>query len=222
MTLTPTAALVGLTMTAAAHTQTAGVIDLNCTVGGSGVVGFDLAMTSKATGLANGESMYGLSLSITGDDNDDAGANLYALNLGCVATGSASKYGLYIGDTDFTCGVYNAATSYFSGTVTCNAALQMGDTKALSTGLLDDDYFTLSAVDNDTDLAVECARLVGAAEPVMDLVRARMGTTAHAADVGHRGMMYRVEGGAGVPDKIYMIGKNSADAYEAILVGTGS
>jgi hypothetical protein len=37
LTLTPTAALVGLTMTAALQTNTAGVIDLNCTAAATGV-----------------------------------------------------------------------------------------------------------------------------------------------------------------------------------------
>ena len=40
----------------------------------------------------------------------------------------------------------------------------VSDTQAINTGIVDDDYFTIGAVDNDTNLIVEVARVQGAAE----------------------------------------------------------
>jgi hypothetical protein len=160
--------------------------------------------------------MYAHSISLNGDAQDHALSILYGINFGYTANGGAgSARALYIPAT-YTHGLYSLAPTYLG------AAVTVADEQSINTGVADDDYFMLKAVDNDDQSLVECARLKGAAEPHFLMERARFGTTAHAADAGHRGMMYVVEGGAGVPDKLYMVGKNTADAYEAILVATGS
>jgi len=46
------------------------------------------------------------------------------------------------------------------------------DTKKLSTGLANDDYFTIEAVDNDTSTSVEVAKVLGASEPEFGISRA--------------------------------------------------
>ncbi len=101
------------------------------------------------------------------------------------------------------------------------ADTRIADTKKLSTGIVDDDYYTLNAVDNDDQSLVEVARVVGAVEPHLLLERAKWGLTVHAADVGHRGFMYFVEGAGGVADKLYAIMKSVGDTYSAVQVAIG-
>ena len=62
---------------------------------------------------------------------------------------------------------------------------------------------------------VEIARLQGAAEPHILLTHPKIGNVASlpTASADFRGFMYRVEGGAGAKDILYVCEKNTADAY---------
>ena len=62
---------------------------------------------------------------------------------------------------------------------------------------------------------VEVARLQGAAEPYILLTHPKIGSVASlpTASANFRGFMYRVEGGAGAKDILYVCEKNTADAY---------
>ena len=62
---------------------------------------------------------------------------------------------------------------------------------------------------------VEVARLQGAAEPYILLTHPKIGSVASlpTASADFRGFMYRVEGGAGAKDILYVCEKNTADAY---------
>lgn len=97
----------------------------------------------------------------------------------------------------------NVATAYFKPLDADNAAILL---QARDTGVG----------------GVEIGRLQGADVAHLLLTRGKFGVTVHAADVAHRGLMYRVEGGAGVPDKLYCVMKNTLDAYEATQVAVGS
>lgn len=111
-TLTPTAAVVGLTLTAALQTNTAGVLDLNCTVGATGVVGIDISMTTPAAGLGSGESMYAHNVALVGDAQDDAAAIVYGLNFGWTANGGAATARALNVPATFTYGLYSLADIY--------------------------------------------------------------------------------------------------------------
>ena len=52
-----------------------------------------------------------------------------------------------------------------AGTLNFPLGVTMGDTKAINTGLANDDYFTIGAVDNDDNLIDEMMRFVGSATP---------------------------------------------------------
>lgn len=112
LTVTPVAASVGLLMTASAYTNTAGVIDINCTVGGSGVVGHDVSMTTPAAGLGNLESMYAYNCVLVGDAQDNAGANVYGINFGWTANGGAAISTALNVPATFTYGLYTLADIY--------------------------------------------------------------------------------------------------------------
>lgn len=99
--------------------------------------------------------------------------------------------------------------------------LIMADTKAINTGLVDGDYYSFGAVDNDTNTITEVARITGAAQPSIDLKLGRFGTAALGADAAHRGMFYFTEGGAGVADLLYCIMKGADNNYSAIQVAVG-
>src|SRR3990167_7195993 len=60
-----------------------------------------------------------------------------------------------------------------SGNLVLNGLI-INDTKAIKTGLVDDDYVLLQAVDNDTNALVEVARLTGAATPTLDILAGRL------------------------------------------------
>lgn len=83
------------------HTDTAGVIDLNV-VAATGVVGMDVSLTSKAAGLGDGDTIYGLSIGVNADGDDHGNSTLMGINLGYVPNGSPGKaYGIYSNDADF-------------------------------------------------------------------------------------------------------------------------
>ncbi|MCK4659919.1 MAG: hypothetical protein KAV82_10400, partial [Phycisphaerae bacterium] len=106
-------------------------------------------------------------------------------------------------------------TNYFGSSTT------IGNTKGLNTGLANDDYYTLGAVDNDTNTITEVARVTGAVQPSINLKLARFGTSVLTADAAHRGMLYFVEGAPGVADKLYCVMKSTADTYSAVQVAIG-
>ena len=131
--------------------------------------------------------------------------------------------GLWIENLDLT-GVTNAYPIYQVGPAGTNyfgSSTTIGDTKGLNTGLANDDYYTLGAVDNDTNTITEVVRVTGASQPSIDLKLARFGTSVLTADAAHRGMLYFVEGGTGVADKLYIIMKSTADTYSAVQVAIG-
>jgi len=69
----------------------------------------------------------------------------------------------------------------------------------------------------------EIWRMVGAAEPHLLLTHAKIGArTLPTPSADFRGFIYRVEGAAGVPDRLYMCMKNSLDAYEWVQIATAS
>jgi len=51
------------------------------------------------------------------------------------------------------------------GTHTISGILTIGNTLAINTGIVDNDYFTIGAVDNDTNTITELMRFVGSATP---------------------------------------------------------
>lgn len=52
-----------------------------------------------------------------------------------------------------------------SGVATFGGAVTIGDTLSINTGILDDDYYTLNAVDNDDQSLTEVARVMGGTDP---------------------------------------------------------
>jgi hypothetical protein len=105
---------VDITATAAAHTDTTGLLDIDILSGATGVVGIDLAMTAPAAGLGAGESMFGYNSNMAGDDGDNATSNIYCYQATYTPnTSSAISHGFYAGDTDLTYGLYTLATAYF-------------------------------------------------------------------------------------------------------------
>lgn len=88
-----------------------------------------------------------------------------------VVTNLAALYiaGAPVAGTTPTNGPYaifvDAGASRFDGTIAANDIITLANEKALNTGVAASDYYTLGAVDNDTSLIVECARLVGDAQP---------------------------------------------------------
>ncbi|MEE9401249.1 MAG: hypothetical protein V3V32_04440 [Dehalococcoidia bacterium] len=105
--------------------------------------------------------------------------------------------------------------------ITAAGQVRIADTFGLATGIVNGDYFTISAVDDDTNTLTELARATGASQPSFDLLLARFGVAALAADVAHRGMFYFTEGGAGVADLLFCIMKSALDAYSAVQVAIG-
>lgn len=115
----------------------------------------------------------------------------------------------------------NGAAATYPMTITSAGVVTLLNAGALNTGTTDSDYYTLGAVDNDTQAITECIRLAGADEPYALLTRAKFSTSSHAADVGHRGMLYVTEGGAGAADVLYWVAKGADNNYTAIQVAIG-
>jgi len=96
------------------------------------------------------------------------------------------------------------------------------NTYAIEAPNTDDNYASMKARDNNVGYA-EVARLQGAAEPHILLTHPKIGARSlPGAAAAFRGFVYRVEGGAGVADKIYFCAKNSADGYEWVQIATAS
>jgi hypothetical protein len=93
------------------HTGTAGALDLNITTATSGAVGGYFTVTSDniSTGTLAATRAH-----IAGHASDSGGI-LAGLQLSSNGTGSASHYGVYIDDADFTYGIYTNNTSVFHG-----------------------------------------------------------------------------------------------------------
>jgi hypothetical protein len=114
----PAAGKFYINATSTAHTDTAGALDIDVTAGATGVVGIDLSVTSPTAGLGAGESLFGLSVGVNGDDNDNATSVRHAIQVGYVPNAAGgTTYGFYNPDTDFDWGVYNNAESYFGDNV---------------------------------------------------------------------------------------------------------
>jgi hypothetical protein len=79
----------------------------------------------------------------------------------------------------------------------------------------DGSSITLRARDTGVGL-VEVAKAVGAAEPHFHLTHPKVGSVAGlpTASADFRGFLYRVEGGVGVADALYICIKNATDTYE--------
>jgi hypothetical protein len=109
----PAAGKFYINATSTAHTDTNGALDLDVTAGATGVVGFDLSLTSPTAGLGAGETIYGVSVGIAGDGDDNATSNRIAVQIGYTPNGAGgTTYGFYNPDTDFSWGVYNNAQTY--------------------------------------------------------------------------------------------------------------
>lgn len=54
------------------------------------------------------------------------------------------------------------------------------------------------------------------------LMMVKRGTSLPAADASLRGELFVVEGGSGVPDKVYICLKNSSDSYEWVQLGVAT
>jgi hypothetical protein len=104
--------------TSTAHTDTNGVLDVDVTAGATGVVGLDLSLTSPTAGLGAGETIYGISVGVNGDGDDNATSNRIAVQVGYTPNAAGgTTYGFYNNDGDFTWGVYNAAETYLGDNV---------------------------------------------------------------------------------------------------------
>jgi len=162
---------------------------------------------------------------ISGMANISSDPNRGALDINIPVTAGSSNHQLSL-QIDSNDVFYVVGTGDGAGGVTALGAVfvqsvSIADEKAINTGAIDDDYFTIGAVDNDNQNLIECIRLVGAAEPHALLTRAKWSTASHAADEGHRGFMYFTEGAGGVADKLYCIMKGADDNYTAIQVAIG-
>ena len=85
---------------------------------------------------------------------DDTGVGLVEV---ARAQGAADPYFSMGGSQEFK--FYNSGVATFGGNVT------IADTKGIVTGILDDDYFYIGAVDNDSNTITELLRFIGATDP---------------------------------------------------------
>ena len=116
-------------------------------------------------------------------------------------------------------GIMRAAKDGWKGLYLANlrprdGIIAYGDNVDFDTGPNDNSYIRFRARHSGVG-NVEVACLQGAVEPYILLTHPKIGSVASlpTASADFRGFMYRVEGGAGVKDILYVCEKNTADAY---------
>ena len=120
--------------------------------------------------------------------------NYYGIYIAAEALVGNSKltndYGIYIGSqaggATLNYAIYTAGGDHYFGDVSTFADdVTIANTKGLVTGIVDDDYVLLKAVDNDTQVLTEVARLTGAATPTFDILAGKLtgGLNANAQNI---------------------------------------
>lgn len=104
-----------ITATAAEHTNTDGLIDLDMVAGASGVVAIDSALTSPSAGLSSG-TIYNINVNCSGDADDDASSYIYGFHANADAIGSAKKRAIWIDGANWEYSFYTATPLYLSAT----------------------------------------------------------------------------------------------------------
>ena len=91
-------------------------------------------------------------------------------------------------DPFFSIGTGKEFTFFSSGKATFAGIVTMSNTKAIHTGLIDNDYFDIGAVDNDTNTITNLLRFQGAVDPYVQLTNGLYmveQAAAHADIAGH-------------------------------------
>ncbi len=88
---------------------------------------------------------------------------------------NASDVLAFVRRNDADDGTLHTAIAISATEITFDGDIRISDTSGINTGIVDDDYFTIGAVDNDTNIITELMRFVGAAAPYVKLTGALFG-----------------------------------------------